>query len=120
MQTVSSSTPSVLSRFPSEVQSAYSRFDKDRNEADLNIIVHAALRDFIPKNKSRELSANLVGQMALIDDLGLDSLAVAEMIFFFEDLFQVSIPSAEIMKLRTVADLEGYVKQKLSEKKSSA
>ena len=115
MSKPSPSVPPVLSHFPTEVQSAYLRFVEDGKEADLRILIHAALRDFMPRKVDRPAPAVFEPGQALIGDLGLDSLAVAEMVFFFEDLFQITIPSQEILNLSTVADLEGYVGRKLRE-----
>jgi acyl carrier protein len=119
MQSSSSSVPAVLSRYPAEAQAAYLRFVADGNAADLGLLVRAALREFMPRRIDRE-TAPLSESAKLIDDLGLDSLGVAEMIFFFEDLFNVSIPSNEILGLQTVADLESYVRSKLDAAKSAA
>jgi len=111
--------PPVLARYPEEAQVAYRRFVLDHNEADLRILIHAALRDFMPRRSDPVCPAGFTPEHRLIDDLGLDSLAVTEMVFFFEDLFQVSIPSQEILSLRTVADIEHYVSRKLREKLSA-
>ena len=41
--------------------------------------------------------AELRSDMKLMEDLGYDSLAVAETVFFFEDLFKVRIQNTELM-----------------------
>lgn len=113
MQSPGPGIPSVLLRYPEEVQNAYARFAKSGGAADLKVIVHAALREFMPGNKNRESHPVLGPELKLVEDLGIDSLAVAEMIFFFEDLFSISIPTNEIHGLTTIGDLEAYVSQKL-------
>lgn len=120
MSTPTPSVPKELDRFPQEAKQAYQRFVEDGDEADLRILLKAALLDFMPNRQKAAGTKSLEGSQKLIEDLGLDSLAVAEMVFFFEDIFQVSIPSNEILNLQTVADLEGYVSRKLGEKKSGA
>lgn len=120
MPSSSSSVPNVLSRYPAEVQAAYQRFIGDGNEADLQLLVRAAVRSYMPKRVGVEAPAELAPALRLIEDLGIDSLAVAEMIFFFEDLFNISIPSNEILQLKTVSDLEAYVRSKLPAAKATA
>lgn len=113
MQSSSSSVPPALSRYPAEVQAAYSRFTKDGNESDLKVIVHSALREYMPRHVTREAPPALSPEQRLVEDLGIDSLAVAELIFFFEDLFNISIPTNEVHGLKTIGELESYVAGKL-------
>lgn len=120
MQTAIPQIPKELARFPEDAQAAYLRFLQQAATADLHLIVQAALYDFQPSNKKNPDTREFLGTAHLIQDVGLDSLAVTELVFFFEDLFKVSIPSTEILKLRTVSDLETYVSLKLIEKKASA
>ncbi len=119
MQSSSSSVPAVLSRYPAEVHAAFLRFTADGNENDLSYLVRAALREYMPRHVSRT-APEPTSELRLIEDLGIDSLAVAEMIFFFEDLFNVSIPSNEILGVKTVGELETYVKGKLAAPKLPA
>ncbi len=116
MSTTSSNStaPSPLARFPREVQAAYERFLVSPSSADLQIVVQAALRDFMPKRGTIPESASLTEDLRLIEDLGFDSLAVAETVFFFEDLFGVTIQTQEILALRTVGELQAFVGQKLA------
>ena len=46
----------------------------------------------------------LNAQTRLIDDLGADSLALAEMTLVFEETFDIDIPDEEADRIRTVRD----------------
>ena len=115
MSTTSSNSTasSPLARFPREVQAAYERFLVTPAPADLQIVVQAALRDFMPKRSVHPEPAPLHRDLRLVEDLGFDSLAVAETVFFFEDLFKVTIQTHEILGLTTVGELQDFVGRKL-------
>lgn len=106
--------PPALTRFPGEVQAAFQRFRRTRELADLQLIVRAALRDFMPKRGNFPAGMALAPELRLVDDLGFDSLAVAETVFFFEDLFSVNIQTHEVIALHTIGDLESFVARKLA------
>lgn len=109
----------VLGRhFPEDVQKAYARFVATHVPADADVVVLAIMLDHLPNKKLRpaETPADTLG---LVADLGFDSVAIAEMVFFLEDLFQVRISNEEILKVRTVGDLRGFVGQKLTAQPSA-
>lgn len=45
----------------------------------------------------------------LLDDLGADSLDVAELVMRIEEVFGIEVPDCDLEKMRTVADVEHYV-----------
>jgi len=45
------------------------------------------------------------------EDLGADSLDVTVALFEFEDAFNLTIPDAEVLKMKTVGDVVRYVTQ---------
>jgi acyl carrier protein len=99
--------------FPEDVQQAYGRFMQTRVPADADIVVLAIMLDHLPDKKLRPAGPP-ADTLALVADLGFDSVAITEMVFFLEDLFQVRISNDEILRVRTVGDLRGFVRQKLS------
>ena len=48
-------------------------------------------------------------QASFIDDLGADSLDTVELVMAFEEEFDLEIPDEDAEKMRTVADVVGYV-----------
>ncbi len=115
-----SDIPAPLARFPDEVRAAYRTFCASRDEAALRVVIVAAVRDFMPRNSVHSRTDALHAAERLIEDLGFDSLAVAETVFFFEDLFKVTIKNEEIMALRTVGELCDFVARRLREQPPAA
>ncbi len=115
-----SDIPQPLVRFPAEVREAYQTFRAARDEAALRVVIIAAVRDFMPRASIHSRTAPLRPEERLIEDLGFDSLAVAETVFFFEDLFKVTIKNEEIMALRTIGELCEFVARRLREQPPAA
>lgn len=56
----------------------------------------------------------------LRDDLGLDSVAVIELLFEIEDRFKIQIPDQDLPGLSTVGSVAAYVQQRLSSPSSAS
>jgi len=48
----------------------------------------------------------------LVDDLGLNSLDVINLVVMFEQEFGIEIPDRHIMRLVTVGDIVGYLQER--------
>ena len=99
--------------FPDEVRQAYARFTVTRVPADADLVVIAIMLDHLP-DKKLSPAGTPADTLGLVADLGFDSVAITEMVFFLEDLFQVCISNDEILRVRTVGDLRSFVRQKLA------
>lgn len=106
---LSSTTENLLRHFPEEVRGAYVRLRETGDPQAADTLVLAIVGDHMP-----DKTAELADSAALIADLGFDSVAIAEMIFFIEDLLQVSVSNAEIAGVRTVGELRAFVRIKLA------
>jgi len=102
----------ALRHLPEEAQAAFARFRASGDAAELDPVILAILEDFIPRKSAQPL-AGLPGSTRLMDDLGFDSLAITEVVFFTEDLFGISIANEEIIQVRTLDDLRGFVRRKV-------
>lgn len=49
----------------------------------------------------------------LREDLSVDSITIAEAVFLLEDIFEVEIPTADLMQLQTIGDLKDYLGKKI-------
>jgi acyl carrier protein len=122
MESSSSSTPSssspnsedtLVRHFPAEVRDAYGRFRGSPNAGDADVVVLAVVRDYTP-DKAGKNGRDPADSQRLIEDLGFDSIAITEMVFFLEDLFRVKIGNEEILRVRTVGDLRAFIREKLA------
>lgn len=96
-----------------EAQAAFRRFQAEGDAAGLDPVVLSILEDFIPHTTAVPL-AQQPGETRLIEDLGFDSLAITEVVFFAEDLFGITISNDEIIQVRTLDDLRGFIRRKVS------
>jgi acyl carrier protein len=102
-----------LGKFPESVKAAYAKFQQTGDASALDEVVMAVVRDFIPKTHPLP-PGPLPETSKLMPDLGFDSLALSEMIFFLEDLFGVRISNEEIMSVRSVSELRQFLRKKLA------
>jgi acyl carrier protein len=98
---------------PAGARAAYERFQANGDPAALDELLPAILEDFIPHRPARPI-AQMPGDTQLIADLNFDSLAITEVVFFTEDLFGITISNEEISQVRTLDDLRGFIRAKVS------
>ena len=111
--TASSDRDDRLKHLPDAARSAFQKFQRDGNPGTLDPVIFAILEDFVPQTQTTPLP-ELPGSTQLIGDLGFDSLAITEVVFFTEDLFGITITNEEIIQVRTLEDLRNFIHRKVT------
>lgn len=105
-----SSARSPLANFPPAIRTAHERFLATKNPADLDTVVLAIVLDHQPTHARTSGEVAAPDSARLIADLGFDSLALAEIVFFLEDLYRVTITNEELLRITTVGELRAFVR----------
>ena len=75
----------------------------------------AALADYLKRDPK-----TIRPDLHLRDDLGLDSMAVIELLYKIEETFDLQIPDQDLVSLSTVGAVAKYVDQRLAPVKRTA
>jgi acyl carrier protein len=84
------------------------------SERDVAQKIVAALADYLKRDP-----ASIKLSHHLRDDLGLDSMAVIELLYKIEEAFDIQIPDQDLIGLTTVAAVTTYVEQRLTPAKQA-
>lgn len=99
-----------LQRLPAAARSAHASFLATGDPAAADAVVLAAIQRFTPRDRSATPPAD---SARLTADLGYDSLAVAELVFFLEDIYGVSLANDDVRRLATVGDVRRFLREQL-------
>ncbi len=85
--------------------------------SDLNITpkIVSALAEYLKRDPK-----TIHSDHHLRDDLGLDSMAVIELLYKIEEAFDIQIPDQDLVSLSTVGAVADYVEHRLAPAKRSA
>ena len=101
-----------LAGFPDETIDAVLRFREDGEVETLKGVVLLVIEYYLPREKQQPL-AELPEETRLFDELGADSLLLAEVAFKLEELFGVPIDLQSGEPPETLGDLLGFLREKL-------
>jgi len=107
-----------LARFPAEVLEAYQRYRLKGDAGAVEAVVIAAAVDYRPA--AFGTSQAVSDETRLAEDMGYDSVAVAELVFFLEDIFEMTITNDDILGVRTIGDLRACVIRKVAGRTGAA
>lgn len=88
-----------------EAQAALEAFMTSKSDTDLTSLVKITLADFVDDYDPDSIN----DATNFLTGLGLDSLAITEFIFFFEDIFNLKISNEALTQLQTVGDIKRFI-----------
>lgn len=102
--------PSALTGYPTVATDAFLRYQASREASDLEIFLLRALDFLLERDPSKSL-VDLPKETRLMDDLGADSLLVAELVFLLEDLFEMRLDNQALAAVSSLGDLQALVQR---------
>lgn len=102
----------ALRGFPSAAVDAVERWFASPTPDNLESAVRGMLEFYLPRGSRRSLE-QMSGTARLREDLGIDSLSLAEALFKWDEVFGVPIETHEAAEVRTLDDLVGFLAGKM-------
>jgi acyl carrier protein len=103
---------------PATARESVLRMHSSGDVAQIENLLPALLAYYLPRGSAP--LPELQPQQRLHEDLGLDSLALAELVFKLDEVFGVAIELREVTGVLTVADLQGFLRAKLDPQQAAA
>lgn len=113
----------LLRGFPDSAISSALALRSTFNIKELENCLHGILQFYLPEGAQPfeyNFECNDTGKIRIKEDLGLDSLSIAESMFKIEELFDIPIEYGEIAEVETIADASSLLTQKITESGSAA
>lgn len=117
-----SSTPrlrEILRGVPEDTIVACEEFHARGGDAAFDRAVLGVITHHLSRPAPQPLG-NLPGTTTLVADLGLDSITMVEMVFLFEDVFNVKVPPESLQQVATLDDLRALLRAQLAARPSGA
>lgn len=102
----------ALKRCSPQTYDAACRFRTSRDCSLLPIVIRGVIERFVDREHRERLTAP-TPDLRLIEDLGIDSLTMMEIVMLAEEALPLSISNEELRHLRTLGEVEQFIMSKL-------
>lgn len=109
----SAETENRSERRVAAARAAIHQLQSSGNSTALDALTVTILGDYVRSKTVAPLN-ELPGDTQLVADLGFDSLAIAELVFYTEDLLGIAISNEEIVGVRTIDELRAFIRAKIA------
>jgi acyl carrier protein len=106
----------ALRRCSAAALEAALRFQEAPSPTDVEPVIHGLIAREMPDDSAIDL-ATAPGTSRLIEDLGLDSLGLMDIVMAAEEVFGITIENHELRSITTLDELNHFVAAKLAEPK---
>ncbi len=103
-----------LKRCPPETIEKAVEFRKTGNADLVGDVVLGIIERFAEPDK-KELLKNAPDSLKMVEDLGLDSLTMMEIVLAVEDAVGTQIENEDVQKIHTIGDIKQYIKSKVQQ-----
>ena len=90
----------------------YDAFKEKGDRTSLNHFV-VGLIQFLQDTSESTDSTTLADDTRLQEDLGIDSITIAEVVFLLEEILEIEINNQELMDISTIGQLREFIFRKL-------
>jgi len=97
-----------LKGYPDSTLQHYKAFSETGQAEDLHLFVLEVVAFLLDQDDRKDLSG-LHDTAHLRNDIGIESITIAETIFLLEDIFEVEIDNEDVIGLETVGDLKAFL-----------
>lgn len=101
-----------LKRCPEATIKAAIEFRQSRDPSLLPVIVMGVIERFIEPDV-RPLLRDAKPELRLVEDLGVDSLLMVEIVMLIEEVLELSIDNEELRNIRTIGDIQIFLDAKV-------
>jgi len=103
----------ALKNFPPSTYEAAREFRQTRRPDDLRAIVNGVIERYVSPDL-RHLVWPTSDDVLLVEQLGLDSLTLMEIMMRLDDVFPLPIRDEELRKVRTLGDVRSLIERTLA------
>ena len=109
----------ALKRCSPQTIEAAVRFRQTGDTAALPTIVYGIIERHLAPENNRSL-ADAGDDTRLIEDLGIDSLTLLEIVLSIEETINISVENEELREIRTLGEVKTFIERKLADKGEEA
>ena len=103
----------TLKRCNPEVIEASIKYSKTKDTNLVPTIVIGIIERFLEAENKNKLKEENFENYHLINDFGIDSLVMVEIVMTIEEVLEISIPNEDLVDISTIQDIKNYIHKRL-------